>query len=65
MRVVTGSRVNMRGGPGTSFGVLGVLPRGQEVEVLRDEGTGWVKLRDQETGRVGWMAGRMLAAAAE
>ncbi|WP_270726133.1 SH3 domain-containing protein [Shimia sp. Alg240-R146] len=61
LRAVRGSRVNLRGGPGTSFAVLGVLTRGQEVEVLRDEGKGWVKLRDQETGRVGWMAGKMLA----
>ncbi len=60
MRSVRGSRVNLRGGPGTSFGVLGVLNRDQAVEVLRDEGKGWVKLRDQESGRVGWMAAKML-----
>ncbi|WP_165929168.1 SH3 domain-containing protein [Shimia isoporae] len=60
-RSVNGSRVNLRGGPGTSFGVLGVLVRDQEVEVLRDEGKGWVKLRDQETGKVGWMAAKMLS----
>lgn len=60
MRSVQGSRVNLRGGPGTSFGVLGVLTRDQTVEVLRDEGKGWVKLRDQESGRVGWMAAKML-----
>lgn len=65
MRQVTGSRVNLRGGPGTSFGVLGVLTRDQEVEVLRDEGKGWVKLRAQDTGRVGWMAARMLTPKAD
>ncbi|KPA20578.1 Bacterial SH3 domain protein [Shimia sp. SK013] len=65
LRSVRGSRVNLRGGPGTSFAVLGVLTRGQEVEVLQDEGKGWVKLRDHETGRVGWMAGKMLAQIAE
>ncbi len=62
LRKVRGSRVNMRGGPGTSFGVLIVLPRGQEVEVLRENDSGWVKLRDQESGRIGWMSARMLTA---
>lgn len=62
LRQVTGSRVNLRGGPGTSFGVLGVLTRDEEVEILRDEGKGWVKLRAKDTGRVGWMAAKMLTA---
>lgn len=62
MRLVRGSRVNMRGGPGTSFNVLIVLPKDREVEVLSQNGSGWVKLRDTETGRVGWMAAKMLTA---
>jgi len=65
MRIVRGSRVNLRGGPGTSFSVVGVLTRDQQVEILRDEGKGWVKLRDQDTGRVGWMAAKMLTSAEE
>lgn len=59
MRVVTGNRVNMRSGPGTSFGVMGSLVRGDEVEVISDEGIGWVKLRTLD-GRVGWMADSLL-----
>lgn len=62
LRRVRGSRVNMRGGPGTSYGVLLVLPRNREVEVLRENGSGWVKLKDSETGRIGWMASKMLVA---
>jgi len=62
LRRVRGSRVNMRGGPGTSFSVLMVLPRDREVEVLRENGSGWVKLKDSETGRIGWMASKMLVA---
>ena len=62
LRRVRGSRVNMRGGPGTSYGVLMVLPRDREVEVLRENGSGWVKLKDSETGRIGWMASKMLVA---
>lgn len=60
LRRVRGSRVNMRGGPGTSYSVLMVLPRDREVEVLRENGSGWVKLKDSETGRIGWMASKML-----
>lgn len=62
LRRVRGSRVNMRGGPGTSYSVLMVLPRDREVEVLRENGSGWVKLKDSETGRIGWMASKMLVA---
>jgi len=29
--------------------------RGDEVEVISDDGAGWVKLRTRD-GRVGWMA---------
>lgn len=59
MRVVTGNRVNMRSGPGTRFGVMGSLVRGDEVEVISDDGIGWVKLRTED-GRVGWMADSLL-----
>ncbi|MCP4207546.1 MAG: SH3 domain-containing protein [Shimia sp.] len=62
LRRVRGSRVNMRGGPGTSYAVLMVLPRDREVEVLRENGSGWVKLKDSDTGRIGWMASKMLVA---
>ncbi|WP_299428211.1 SH3 domain-containing protein [uncultured Shimia sp.] len=61
-RRVRGSRVNMRGGPGTSYSVLMVLARDSEVEVLRENGSGWVKLRDPESGRIGWMSSKMLVA---
>lgn len=60
IRAVTGNRVNMRGGPGTNFDVVGKLTRGQEVEILSDPGTGWVKLRPMDGGSVGWMADFLL-----
>jgi uncharacterized protein YgiM (DUF1202 family) len=60
LRSVRGSRVNMRSGPGTSYGVIGSLVRGDRVEVLRDPGSGWVKLKVEETGRIGWMSARLL-----
>lgn len=60
LRSVRGSRVNMRSGPGTSYGVIGSLVRGDRVEVLRDPGGGWVKLKVEETGRIGWMSAKLL-----
>ena len=60
-RTVSGNSVNMRNGPGTSYSVLGRLGRGDRVEVLSDTGNGWVKLRSEETGRVGWMADFLLS----
>lgn len=56
LRSVTGNRVNMRNGPGTSYSVVASLPRGAEVEVLSEPGNGWLKLRVTESGRIGWMA---------
>ncbi|MHA6345091.1 SH3 domain-containing protein [Roseivivax sp. CAU 1761] len=62
LRVVKSSRVNMRSGPGTQYSVLAQLTRGDEVEVLRQEGS-WIKLRVAESGRIGWMADFLIAAA--
>ncbi|MEM9349690.1 MAG: SH3 domain-containing protein [Pseudomonadota bacterium] len=60
LRSVSGSRVNMRNGPGTQYQVLAQLVRGDEAEVLQDPGAGWVKIRVAKTGRVGWMAASLL-----
>ncbi|MFP4406137.1 MAG: SH3 domain-containing protein [Rhodosalinus sp.] len=60
LRAVGGNRVNMRAGPGTGYGVLTTLSRGDRVIVLDDPGQGWVKLRVQDGGRVGWMAASLL-----
>lgn len=60
IRSVTGSRVNVRGGPGKDYSVVNSLTRGTEVEVLQDPGDGWVKLRPVDGGPVGWMADFLL-----
>ena len=60
LRKVRGSRVNMRGGPGTSYAVLTTLSRGDEVKVLRESDNGWVKLKVVESGRIGWMSAKLL-----
>lgn len=62
IREVRGSRVNMRSGPGTRYSVLGTLTRGEKVEVLREPDNGWAKLKVIETGRIGWMSVKLLAA---
>jgi uncharacterized protein YgiM (DUF1202 family) len=62
-RVVTGNRVNLRNGPGTGFSPIAQLLRGQEVEILREDSSGWVKLRTLEGSRVGWMSASFLIGA--
>lgn len=63
LRIVAKPRVNMRGGPGTQHEVVAKLGRGAEVEVLQDNGDGWVKLEVLGTGEIGWMADFLLTAA--
>lgn len=60
IRRVKGARVNLRGGPGTTFKVLASLGQDTEVEVLEDPGQGWVRLRPVAGGPTGWMAAYLL-----
>ena len=60
VRTVNGNRVNVRGGPGTNFDVIGKLVRGDSVEILQDDGTGWVLMRSLDTGAQGWLADFLL-----
>ena len=60
IRTVTGNTVNVRGGPGTKYGVVSKLNRGDAVEVLLDDGSGWVKMRPLDGGAEGWMADFLL-----
>lgn len=62
IRKVTGNRVNMRNGPGTTFTVVAKLRKGTEVEILREPGNGWVKLKVLDNDRVGWMADWLVTA---
>ncbi|MEP2639530.1 MULTISPECIES: SH3 domain-containing protein [Roseobacteraceae] len=56
LRSISGDTVNMRGGPGTTFDVVAQLERNTQVEVLQDDGSGWVKLRPVDGGPDGWIA---------
>lgn len=60
LRTVSGNRVNVRGGPGTDYGIVNRLVRGDEVEVLEENGDGWVRMRTVDTGEEGWMADFLL-----
>ncbi len=60
VRSVSGNRVNVRGGPGTDYGVVTKLERGDSVEILADNGDGWVKMRPLDGGPEGWMADFLL-----
>jgi len=63
VRKVRSNRVNLRQGPGTDFGVAGKLGRGDLVEVIADNGDGWVKLKVEDSGEIAWMADFLLAPA--
>ncbi|WP_339639393.1 SH3 domain-containing protein [uncultured Sulfitobacter sp.] len=60
IRKVNGTRVNVRGGPGTNFGVVGKLGKGDAVEVVEDNGAGWVRFRSVDGTASGWMADFLL-----
>lgn len=61
LREITASSVNMRGGPGTGYPVIGRMNRGQPVEVLSDPGSGWLRLRNVEKQQVGWIAASLIS----
>jgi len=61
IRSVSGNRVNVRGGPGTEFQVVTKLGRGDSVEIIQDNGDGWVKIRPVDGGPEGWMADFLLS----
>lgn len=60
VRIVSGNRVNVRGGPSTDYEVVSKLTRGVEVRVLEDNGDGWVRMQPLDGGEAGWMADFLL-----
>ena len=59
IREVSGSRVNMRLGPGIGFDVIITLDVGEKLEVLDVNIDGWANV-STERGLIGWMAKRLL-----
>lgn len=60
IRRVTANSVNVRGGPSTQNAVVGRLTRGEEVEVLATDPSGWVQVRVQGDGVEGWVSAKLL-----
>lgn len=61
LREVTGTRVNMRDGPGTTYPVVARLNIGHQVEVLSDSGTGWLRLRILPERHLGWISASLIS----
>lgn len=61
VRVVSGNRVNVRGGPSTTYGVINKLNRGAKVRILEDNGDGWVRMQALDGGESGWLADFLLS----
>ncbi len=60
IREISGTRVNMRDGPGTIYPIIAKAAIGQRVEVLGDSGTGWLRLRLFPDQRVGWISASLV-----
>ncbi|WP_247744164.1 SH3 domain-containing protein [Ruegeria sp. R14_0] len=60
IREITGTRVNMRDGPGTIYPIIGKATIGQQVEVLSESGTGWLRLRVLPEQQVGWISASLV-----
>lgn len=60
IRTVSGNRVNVRGGPSINYGIVSKLSRGEAVQILEDNGDGWVRMKPVDGGESGWMADFLL-----
>ncbi|MEX0278673.1 MAG: SH3 domain-containing protein, partial [Ruegeria sp.] len=60
IREVSGTRVNMRDGPGTIYPIVGKVTIGQKVEVMSDSGTGWLRLRVLPGQQIGWISASLI-----
>lgn len=60
IREISGTRVNMRDGPGTIYPVIGKATIGQQVEVLGESGTGWLRLRVLPAQQIGWVSASLV-----
>jgi len=60
IREISGTRVNMRDGPGTIYPIIAKVTIGQKVEVLSDSGTGWLRLRVLPAQQVGWISASLV-----
>ena len=64
IREISGTRVNMRDGPGTIYPIIAKVQLGQKVEVLDDPGTGWLRLRVLPVQQIGWISKSLVSKSA-
>jgi serine/threonine protein kinase/formylglycine-generating enzyme required for sulfatase activity len=58
--VVQAEAMNVRGGPGTEYDVLGQVKQGDKLEILaRTEGSDWLQVRLSD-GKKGWVSAELL-----
>ncbi|MCF6316264.1 MAG: SH3 domain-containing protein [Marinosulfonomonas sp.] len=57
---VTGSRVNVRGGPSINYEVLGKVVYGEAAEIISDPDADWVKIRIEGDGVEGFIMKRFM-----
>ncbi|WP_078594212.1 peptidoglycan-binding protein [Evansella clarkii] len=55
---VTATSLNVRSGPGTSYGTIGSLPNGSTVEIRNTEGNGWHQISFNNS--VGYVSGQFI-----
>jgi len=63
IREITATRVNMRAGPGTNHSIVTRLNIGHPVEVLEDNGYGWLHLRSVQDDTIGWISAALVSRA--
>lgn len=59
---ITAEALNIRGGPGTSHGVVTQLKKGEKIKITGKQ-NGWYRL-DLGNGKVGWASGKYIKAGA-
>ncbi|HBQ36199.1 MAG TPA: hypothetical protein DD729_05080 [Rhodobacteraceae bacterium] len=55
---ITGTRVNVREGPSTSYAVLDKVAYGEAFEVVSDPNADWIKIRIEGDGVEGYIVKR-------
>lgn len=60
MWYVTGTKVNVRAGPGTSNPVVTQVSFGEAAEILTDTSEDWVQIRPEGGDTTGWIATRFM-----
>lgn len=62
---ISGSRVNIRSGPGTENAVVITLDGGTVIEALSITDSGWIEIRLPDGGGIGWVSATLVEPAGE